>query len=231
MEPTAEPLVVLDRVRKVYRTRHGDVNALADVRLSVTGRELVCIQGPSGCGKTTLLLTIGGMMRPTCGTVVVDGHDLYALPGEARTRFRARNIGFVFQMFHLVPYLNVLDNVWISARKDRAARKRAIELLERLGIGHRARHKPAELSAGECQRTAIARAMLNRPRLVLADEPTGNLDVENGAEVFRVLADYRDEGGTVLVVTHGTEGQQHADRVLSMRGGHIGGGSDPGPHD
>jgi putative ABC transport system ATP-binding protein len=214
-------MIVLDQVRKTYRARSGPVTGLAGVQLGLEPRQLVCIHGPSGAGKTTLLMAIGGMLRPTGGRVAVADHDLYAMTSEQRTAFRARNIGFVFQMFHLVPYLSVLDNVWLAARREKGARQRAIDLLEQFGMGHRVAHRPAELSAGERQRTAIARALLNRPPVVLADEPTGNLDEENGAEVFRILAAYRDQGGTVLVVTHGPEGRRHADRVLSMRDGQI----------
>jgi putative ABC transport system ATP-binding protein len=221
MSETSKPIVVLDQVRKTYRARSGQVTGLAGVQLSFEPRQLVCIHGPSGAGKTTLLMAIGGMLRPTDGRVVVADHDLYAMTSEQRTAFRAQNVGFVFQMFHLVPYLSVLDNVWLAARREKEARQRAIDLLEQFGMGHRIAHRPAELSAGERQRTAIARALLNRPPVVLADEPTGNLDEENGAEVFRILATYRDQGGTVLVVTHGPEGRRYADRILSMRDGQI----------
>lgn len=221
MPEPCKPVIVLDQVRKTYRGRSGLVTGLAGVQLALEPRQLVCIHGPSGAGKTTLLLAVGGMLRPTSGRVIVANHDLYAMTGEQRTVFRAANIGFVFQMFHLVPYLSVLDNVWLAARRDRAARQRAIDLLDQVALSHRLAHRPAELSAGERQRTAIARALLNQPQVVLADEPTGNLDDENGAEVFRILTDYRDQGGTIVVVTHGPEGRRHADRVLSMRDGQL----------
>ena len=226
-------MIKLEHVTRTFTARTGQVTALDDVSLELPERELVMIYGPSGCGKTTMLFAIGGMLRPTSGTVQIGGQDLYAMSSGARARFRAENIGFVFQMFHLVPYLNVLDNVLLSAGGSVTGtgvtgevsgsdmRDRAMELLERLGLSHRVGHRPDQLSTGERQRTAIARATLRQPKVLLADEPTGNLDEENAAEVYKILEDYRDQGGTVLVVTHGSESKQHADRIIEMRGGKI----------
>lgn len=211
------------QISKTYRTAKGDVRSLDTVDLDVRKGEFISVRGPSGCGKTTLLLLLGGMLRPTAGTARVDGRDLYSLTGPDRARFRRDSIGFVFQMFHLVPYLSVLDNVVLAAPPgDRTATRRHAEsLLTDLGLAPRLQHRPAELSAGERQRTAIARALLNQPKVILADEPTGNLDPENAAEVFQHLAAYHRAGGTVVVVTHGTVADTHADRVIQMKSGKI----------
>ena len=153
-------------------------------------------------------------------------HDRQGVPArswnETSIAFRARNVGFIFQMFHLVPYLNVLDNVLLCTHGNGDTSKpAAVELLERLELSHRAGHKPSQLSTGERQRTAIARATLLKPSVLLADEPTGNLDEENAAEVVKILGNYRDEGGTVLVVTHGSDTLEYADRVIRMRAGRM----------
>lgn len=220
-------MIQLQNVTRSFNTKAGPVIALDDVSIELPERELVMIYGPSGCGKTTMLFAIGGMLRPSNGTVHVAGQDLYALSGGARAKFRAENIGFVFQMFHLVPYLNVLDNVLLSiggSESGEAAGSRrdlAVAELERLGLGHRIEHRPDQLSTGERQRAAIARATLWRPKLLLADEPTGNLDEENAAQVYKILQDYRDSGGTVLIVSHGAESKQYADRIVEMRGGKV----------
>lgn len=204
---------------KRYRSARGRVDALEGVSLEAQAGEFVALRGASGCGKSTLLLTLGGMLRPTEGEVWVDGQNVYRLGGWSRARFRGRRIGFVFQLFHLVPYLNVLDNVRVARR--RADAERAEALLERLGLGHRLRHTPAELSAGERQRTAIARALINRPALVLADEPTGNLDPENARHVLEHLRGYAAGGGIVVMATHSDEASAAADRVVGMSNGQL----------
>ena len=216
-------MIACSHLGKVYRTGQGDVKSLEAVDLDVPDGQFISVRGPSGCGKTTLLLMLGGMLRPTTGTVTVGGQDLYALDLKARARYRAREIGFVFQMFHLVPYLIVMENVLLAARPEAngAGAARARELLDRLGLASRLDHTPGELSAGERQRTAIARALFPRPRLILADEPTGNLDPENAAEVFKHLQSFHRRGGTVIVVTHGASADDYADRVIQMRGGRM----------
>jgi len=215
-------MISLQSVSTTFSTRGGPVTGLDDVTLEIPAGQLACVVGPSGSGKTTLLMAIGGMLRPNVGTVQVNGQDVYSMSGSARAAFRARNIGFIFQMFHLVPYLNVLDNVLLCTHGNGGTSKQAaVELLERLGLSHRAGHKPSQLSTGERQRTAIARATLLKPSVLLADEPTGNLDEENAAEVVKILGNYRDEGGTVLVVTHGSDALEYADRVIRMRAGRV----------
>ncbi|HJO09342.1 MAG TPA: ABC transporter ATP-binding protein, partial [Verrucomicrobiota bacterium] len=185
--------------------------------------EFVAVRGPSGSGKTTLLLTLGGMQRPSAGTVQLAGQDLYGLPPSERAKLRSSEIGFVFQMFHLVPYLDLLGNVLLASPScpSDVVRKRAGELLKELGLAKRVSHRPGELSAGERQRLAVARALLNRPKLILADEPTGNLDPENAAEVIRHLAEFHRSGGTVVLVTHGGAADSHADRTVSLDKGRL----------
>jgi len=221
-----DKIVSLENVSKIYRTRRGDVKAMDGISLQAEAGEFIVIRGASGSGKTTLLLTIGGMLRPTTGRVIVSGEDVYAMSEGKRARFRAENVGFVFQMFHLVPYLNAVENVLlpsgIGAKSLHAASKTdAIDLLKSLRMSGREYHRPAELSAGERQRTAIARALLNRPRIILADEPTGNLDPENASEAIEYLVEFHRRGGTVIVVTHGQIADGYADRVVHLRDGCI----------
>ena len=216
-------MVRLDKASKTYRTKHGDVQALDRVSLQIQKGELVIIRGPSGSGKTTLLLSAGGMLRPTEGHVIVNNNDIYVMSKRERAIFRAENIGFVFQLFHLVPYLNIIDNVLMptGVGRSRFGQKDAKEWLNRLNLAERMHHRPSELSAGEKQRTAIARAMLKRPQIILADEPTGNLDPENSDEIIGYLAEYHSSGGTVIVVTHGKAVDQYADRIVYLKKGHI----------
>jgi ABC-type lipoprotein export system ATPase subunit len=214
-------MLLLQDLTKTYRTQAGEVKALDGVNLRIDKGEFVVVCGPSGSGKTTLLMMVAAMLRPSRGTVRFDDRDVYAMAVPDRAKFRAENIGFVFQMFHLVPYLNVVENVLLArGTLGRNGHKtRAEELLRRLGLEHRMRHRPAELSAGEKQRTAIARALLNRPKLILADEPTGNLDPENARSVLQHLRDFRRDGGTVIVATHGPAAQEFATRTIYLRNG------------
>ncbi len=212
-------MVQLDSVTKVYQKKHSSVLALNAFNLQVKKGEFVVVQGPSGSGKTTLLLTIGGMLKPTEGIVTVNGNDIYALTEKNRTKFRAENVGFVFQLFHLLPYLNVYENILLpdGVAANRTSRTEVKGILDRLRLTDRAYHKPGELSVGELQRTAIARALLNGPEILLADEPTGNLDPENAAEVMDYFAGFHNNGGTVIVVTHGNEAEQYADRTIYLK--------------
>jgi len=220
-------MIHLEEVTKIYPTANGPVHALAGVSLDVQQGEFVAVRGPSGCGKTTLLMILGGLCSPTSGRVVVAGEDLAAAASAARTQFRARQIGFVFQTFHLLPYLNVLDNVAAAALpgQQRTARDRAAELLDKFLLADRLHHRPAELSAGERQRVAIARALINRPKLVLADEPTGNLDPGSAAAVLELLSGFHRDGGTVLLVTHAQQAAGYAQRTVLLRNGAVENGS------
>ena len=210
-------------VSKSFRRNTTEVSVLTDVSLEVAAGEFVTVQGPSGCGKTTLLLAAGGLLAPDAGTVEIDGRNPYELAHDARAGFRADVLGFVFQQFYLVPYLSVRDNVLspLLARTTDGADARADELIARFGLTDRADHHPGELSVGERQRTALARAMLNRPKLILADEPTGNLDEANARIVLTGLAEFAREGGAVLLVTHDPQAAEHSHRALHLADGAI----------
>ena len=216
-------MVRLENVTKTYQTPRCVIKALDRINLRIEKGQFVVIRGPSGSGKTTLLMTIAAMCRPTSGTVSIEQQDLYAQSRRARARFRAENIGFVFQMFHLVPYLNVTENVLLAGGTigNKNSRAQAHKLIERFGLADRTYHRPAELSAGEKQRAAVARALLNRPKIVLADEPTGNLDPDNAAAVLSYMADFHQQGGTVILATHGPAAKEFADRVIYLRKGTV----------
>ena len=216
-------LISLDHITKTYTGDTGPIVAVDDVSVSVEAGEFVAVVGPSGCGKTTLLLVAGGLLRPEDGEVNLDGTDPYSLSGEQRARFRAEQIGFVFQQFHLVPYLNVLDNVMAPAlvTGETSARERAETLVERFGLTDRLGHRPGQLSTGERQRVALARALLNEPRVILADEPTGNLDGDNSEQVLQALKAFTDEGGAVLLVTHDPDAVAFAGRQVMLQGGQL----------
>ncbi len=213
-------MIELANVKKVYKTAGSEVQAMAGVNLAIERGEFVVVRGPSGSGKSTLLLTIAGMIRPTEGRVLVGGQDVYMMSSRQRARLRADTIGFVFQMFHLVPYLNVLENVLVPTLTGaRTGGQKATELLTRLQLANRLHHRPAQLSTGERQRVALARALLNSPEIILADEPTGNLDPDNARQVMNYLAQFHREGGTVLVVTHDPLADQYAQRTVLMERG------------
>ena len=216
-------MIRCDEVTKIFRKNGSEVTSLDRFTAKVAEGEFVAVRGPSGSGKTTLLLTLGGMQRPSAGSVELAGRDLYALSPAERARLRSSEIGFVFQMFHLVPYLDLLGNVLLACpgKPSAEVRQRASGLMDELGLADRASHRPGELSAGERQRLAVARALLNRPKLILADEPTGNLDPENAAEVIRHLAEFHRGGGTVVLVTHGAAADAHADRTLRLEQGRL----------
>lgn len=216
-------LVDIQDARKTYKGASGQVLAVDGLSLSLDAGDFVAVQGPSGCGKSTLLLLAGGLLAPESGNVQIAGEDPYALSADARSKFRAENIGFVFQQFHLVPYLSVLDNVLAPSIATGAADsdQRARELIDRFGLSHRLDHTPGELSSGERQRTALARALLNEPKVMLADEPTGNLDAENATEVLKHLRAFATAGGAVLLVTHDAQAAAAADRVIHLRDGKL----------
>lgn len=195
-------MLKLTNIAKRYTTKQGEVAALADVSLQADPGEVIALKGPSGSGKTTLLLAAGGMLKPTQGQAELDKQDIYALSPKGRAGFRNEHIGFVFQMFHLIPYLTVLENVKLALPKDMDV-SACTEMLEHFKLSDRLHHRPAELSAGERQRAAIARALIKKPKLVLADEPTGNLDPENAETVIHYLHEYaQNEGGIVIIATH-----------------------------
>ncbi|WCJ59364.1 ABC transporter ATP-binding protein [Fontisphaera persica] len=216
-------MLLLDKISKIYHGERGIIRAVQEASLHIQAGEFVAVRGPSGSGKTTLLLAAGGLLRPDEGTVRVNGAEPYALSPEARARFRAEHIGFVFQQFHLLPYLTVLENVLAAAlpRPRSDAVDRARFLLEKVGLAARLDHLPAALSTGEKQRTALARALFHAPPLLLADEPTGNLDEANGQKVLEGLAEHARQGGAVLLVTHDPRAAAFAHRVLMMENGRL----------
>jgi putative ABC transport system ATP-binding protein len=210
-------------ISKWFDGPEGKVMALEEVCLSISPGEFLAVRGPSGCGKTTLLLTAGGLLRPSTGQVSLDGQDPYVLSSEKRSRMRASMIGFVFQQFHLIPYLTVRQNIMTPslALPAKEAEQRAQQLVSNFGLDDRAGYVPAQLSTGQRQRTALARALLNKPKIILADEPTGNLDEDNADIVFDYLSKYVSDGGCVLLVTHDIRAASHATKILQMSQGRI----------
>jgi ABC-type lipoprotein export system ATPase subunit len=216
-------VVVAAAVTKEYRTAGDTVHALRGVSLTVDAARMISVVGPSGCGKSTLLHLLGGVDLPTSGTVTLLGRPTHALPDAQLARVRLAHVGFVFQRFFLLPMLTAEENVMLPMLEAGvpagARRARAAALLERMGLAGRAAHRPGQLSGGEMQRVAIARALANRPALLLADEPTGELDDETGREIIRLLRDATQDGCAVVVVTHNVELAALADLRLRMRNG------------
>ena len=210
---------------KVYQAAgRTHVRALEDVSLKVERGEFVALTGPSGSGKTTLLFAVAGMVTPTEGSVTVRGVEVSGLDGAARAAFRAESLGFVFQMFHLVPYLTALENVCVAGlargRGSLEARQAARDILGRVGLGERTSHLPGELSGGEQQRVSLARALVNGPAVLLADEPTGNLDGERAEEIMRLLVgENRERGQTIVMATHNMKVAEQATRRLRLEDG------------
>ena len=220
--PASEPLVAADAVARTYRRGAEEVRALECVTFKIQRGEFVAIVGPSGSGKTTLLNLIGCMDAPTSGRLWLAGREVQSLTERERTQLRREQIGFVFQHFGLVPTLTVEENVALPALfAHKCAGQRAPELLEKVGLAHRRTHRPHELSGGEMQRVAIARALINEPQLLLADEPTGNLDTTSGESIIALFQQLREEGLTVVVVTHNPALAAVAQRQLQLRDGRL----------
>ena len=222
----AAPLFELRDVRRVHRTGGGEVHALAGIDLTIGAGELVAVEGPSGSGKSTLLQLLGALDRPTSGVLLLDGEDLSAMSDAQLTAIRSRHIGFVFQSFNLIPTLSAAENVESAmvplGMSSSERRRRSADVLEQVGLGHRAKHLPSRLSGGEQQRVAVARALANVPRVILADEPTGNLDTDTAAELVDTLRGLVDDSGvTVVVVTHSEEVARRTARRVRLRDGRI----------
>jgi putative ABC transport system ATP-binding protein len=221
-----EPLLTAHQVRKIYRTGSVEITALDDLDFSVQPGELVAVMGPSGSGKTTLLNCLSGLDDIDGGHVVVQGHDLFAMSDADRTLHRARSMGFVFQAFNLIPVFSAAENVELPLLlvgvTAREARRRAVAMLDRVGLSHRVEHRPNEMSGGEQQRVTIARALVARPAIVWADEPTGNLDTKMAASVMDLLCDLNAEDGqTIVLVTHDPGIGDRAGRLIRMRDGRL----------
>jgi putative ABC transport system ATP-binding protein len=218
-------MLALQSVSKTYTHRGRTVKALDNATLEVQNGDFISVVGPSGSGKSTLLLTLGGMLSPASGRVLVDGQSLYDMSIEKRAELRRKKVGFVFQTFNLVPYLTALENVQVplllAGMDGRAQHERASALLARLGLTDRLDHKPSELSVGQQQRVALARMLANDPAVVLADEPTGNLDPETSGQIIDFLEEVNREGKTVVMVTHDMRAAQRATRILRLVDGAI----------
>ena len=222
MEQTTA-MLTLKEVSKIFRTKDGEVRALHKVNLELSSGEFLVIKGPSGCGKTTLLLIAGCLLQPTSGQLILNDLDPYNLSSGKVNQLRSNTIGFVFQQYHLIPYLSVRDNILlpILASKIQKVTDRVDELIHHFGLEERAGHLPYQLSTGEKQRTALARALFNKPQFILADEPTGNLDEENAAIIYSYLKQYVSEGGSTLLVSHDSMACDYGTKVLSMSNGKI----------
>ena len=220
------PIISVRDVTRVYRLRGGDVHALRGVSLDIASGEYVSIMGPSGSGKSTLFNMVGGLDRPTAGMIEVDGVRLETLDSRSLAWFRCCRVGYVFQTFNLIPTLTALENVMLpctfAMQSSDEARSRAVAALESVDLGHRLDHCPRELSGGQMQRVAIARSLVNHPRIILADEPTGNLDLKTGAAIVELLHRLcRDQGVTVITVTHDHKMLAVSDRIVWFADGRV----------
>lgn len=212
-------IIRLSGVSKIYRTKEIETQALENVNLEVGKGEFMSIMGPSGCGKSTLLNIIGLLDKPTTGTIEIAGTNLDGISDRRLAAFRNANLGFVFQSFHLINSINVIDNVEVPllyrSISSRERRRLAREVLERVGLSHRMKHYPSQLSGGQCQRVAIARAIVGNPGIILADEPTGNLDSKMGQEIMDILHGLnKDDGRTIVMVTHNESQAVKTDRII-----------------
>ena len=213
-------MIKTDCISKVFRTEEVETHALVNVSLEVKKGEFVAVMGPSGCGKSTLLNILGLLDRPTDGQYILDGKDMSALTEKERNVFRRGMLGFVFQSFNLIDELTVEENIELPLlymKVPAAERKRRItDAMARMGITHRAKHFPSQLSGGQQQRVAIARAVVMQPKIILADEPTGNLDSKNGLEVMGLLRELHREGTTIVMVTHSARDASYSDRIVNL---------------
>jgi len=220
-----QPMLMMHDLSRVYRTDMVETTALNAVDLDIHEGEFVAIMGPSGCGKSTLLNVIGMLDSPTSGSYSFAGHEVAGLSEGALADIRKKNLGFIFQSFNLIDELSVAENVELALLYHdipAAERKRRVDtVMDRVGIAHRARHRPSQLSGGQQQRVAVARALVAEPKLILADEPTGNLDTQHGEEVMKMLQTLNAEGSTIVMVTHSPSHADYASRVVNMLDGRV----------
>lgn len=218
-------MIRLEQVTKVYRTYENEVAALRGVDLTISAGEFVSIMGPSGSGKSTLMNLIGALDRPTSGQYILNDNRVDAMDGRALALLRNQQVGFVFQNFNLLPRMSILRNVQIpllyGGVQLRERHRRAVEALTRVGLAERLHHSPAQLSGGQQQRAAIARALVNRPAILLADEPTGALDTRTGEEIMALFQELSQEGATIIMVTHEHDIARHASRLVTLRDGRL----------
>ncbi len=223
-------MIALENISKIYRASDIETVALSGISLEIGEGEFVAVMGPSGCGKSTLLNVLGMIDKPTSGSYMFDGTDIAAFGESQLVKLRKKSLGFVFQSFNLIEDLTVEENVALPLHYLRVAKttrkKRVREALELVGLNHRARHKPSQLSGGQQQRVAVARAVIADPKLILADEPTGNLDTKNGSEVIELLELLNEQGATILMVTHSHSDAARAHRTIDMLDGAIAGDKD-----
>lgn len=221
----AEYVIDINSLTKIYQTGKTEFKALDNVHLKIRKGDFVCIMGPSGSGKSTLMNIIGCLDRPSSGTVIIDGENISTVNDNQLAEIRGRKIGFIFQKFNLMPTMNALKNIalpMVFLGQNKASREqRALELLTKVGLANWATHKPAELSGGQQQRIAIARALSNNPSIILADEPTGNLDTKTGEQIMELLVSLNREGKTILLVTHAIALKRFSNRVVNMLDGEI----------
>lgn len=219
-------MITLENINKTFYTKEVETRALENINLTVEKGEFVAIMGPSGCGKSTMLNIMGLLDKPTDGWVIIDDVRADLLYDKDMARIRNQKLGFIFQSFHLIPSLNVLDNVLLPMLYRRGSshsenKKRALEILENVGLTHRLKHFPSQLSGGQCQRVAIARALIGEPKVILADEPTGNLDSKMGAEIMDILIRLNQEGTTIVMVTHDEKLAQETGRIIRLFDGKL----------
>ncbi|MDR1668283.1 MAG: ABC transporter ATP-binding protein [Bacteroidales bacterium] len=219
-------MIQLKNLTKIFQTKEIETAALDGVNLHVAKGEFISVMGPSGCGKSTLLNMIGLLDKPTGGTIELNGAEVSGMTDRQTAGFRNRTLGFIFQSFHLIPALNVTDNVELPLlyRKNVSAkerRRRALEALEKVELSHRLKHFPSQLSGGQCQRVAIARALVGNPEIILADEPTGNLDSKMGGEIMALLTAINREGATIVMVTHDERIAEQTHRIVRMLDGKL----------
>ncbi|HET8674195.1 MAG TPA: ABC transporter ATP-binding protein [Blastocatellia bacterium] len=225
MSASDQPLIHLDNVKKVFYTDEVETHALSGIHLDIKKGEYISIAGPSGCGKSTLLSILGLLDSPSDGQYLLDGKTVSDLPLSERARIRNRQVGFIFQSFNLIGDLTVIENVELPltyrGMKSAERKKRANDALERVGMAHRAKHLPSQLSGGQQQRVAVARAVAGEPLILLADEPTGNLDSTNGEAVMELLRELHQAGATICMVTHDPRYAKHADRQIHLFDGRV----------
>lgn len=219
-------MITLENINKTFYTKEVETRALEDINLTVEKGEFVAIMGPSGCGKSTMLNIMGLLDKPTSGWVIIDDVRADQLYDKDMARIRNQKLGFIFQSFHLIPSLNVLDNVLLPMLYRRGTshsedKKRALEILGKVELSHRLKHFPSQLSGGQCQRVAIARALIGQPKVIFADEPTGNLDSKMGAEIMDILIRLNQEGTTIVMVTHDEKLARETGRIIRLFDGKL----------